>query len=110
VRIAAAVAFVVACSNATPAPTARATFSTRCVPCHGESGRGDGPLAAKAHLKLPDFTDAAWQTHATDDELRKAIVLGGPAVGKGSGMPAVPDLEGTPQLDELVTMVRGFAH
>jgi cytochrome c553 len=76
-------------SNATPPapPThpvtqaARDTFKTRCAPCHGEAGRADGPAIAKLFTKPPNFGDAAWQKGTTDEEIRKAIVEGGPAVG-----------------------------
>jgi mono/diheme cytochrome c family protein len=104
-------AVLVSCSDSQPAPTAispaaRATFKTRCAPCHGETGHGDGPFAAKLDPKPPSFADAAWQKSATDEQIRKAIVFGGPAVGKGSGMPAVHELEGKPELDELIAIIR----
>lgn len=89
-------------------PGARDIFKTRCAPCHGDTGRGDGLAVAKLPTKPPDFSDATWQRSVGDDELRKAIVFGGPAVGKGSAMPAVHDLEGKPELDELVALVRSF--
>jgi mono/diheme cytochrome c family protein len=86
----------------------RDTFKTRCAPCHGEAGRGDGPAVVKLPTKPPDFADAAWQKAVGDDELRKAILLGGAAIGKGSAMPAAHDLEGRPELDALVVLVRSF--
>jgi mono/diheme cytochrome c family protein len=37
----------------------RALWSENCEPCHGPTGRGDGPTAQAIEGPLPDFTDAA---------------------------------------------------
>lgn len=37
-----------------------AIFSQRCAPCHGEQGKGDGPMAQQASLTVPDLTDPNW--------------------------------------------------
>jgi hypothetical protein len=50
----------------------------------------------------------AWQKSLTDEQIRKAIVYGGAAVGKSPLMPALRDLEGKPELDELLAVVRSF--
>ncbi|NVB78825.1 MAG: hypothetical protein HOV81_10555 [Kofleriaceae bacterium] len=115
----ASLALLVGCSRSEPSSgtgsastqprAARETFTKRCAPCHGETGRGDGAFAAKLPTKPPDFADVGWQKGVTDDELRKAIVGGGVAVGKGSAMPAAHDLDGKPELDEIVAIVRSFA-
>ncbi len=98
-----------------PAPTAAAValtgegvFKARCVPCHGESGKGDGAASASLNPKPRDYTNAAWQASVTDADLRKTIVGGGSAVGKSAAMPANPDLEGKPELDQLIAYVRAF--
>ena len=94
---------------ATGGPSAQETFNTRCGPCHGTSGKGDGPGAAALNPKPRDYTDAAWQKSVTDDQLKKAIIMGGAAVGKSPIMPASPDLESQPAVvDGLVKIVRGF--
>jgi mono/diheme cytochrome c family protein len=89
-------------------PAAHDTFKARCAPCHGETGHGDGPAVAKLPTKPPNFADAAWQKSVTDEEISKAIVYGGPAVGKSPAMPAVRDLEAKPELDEILALVRSF--
>lgn len=83
---------------ATPPPsgdaTAKATevFSTRCTPCHGASGKGDG-VASKGLTPPPrDFSDPGWQASVTDEHLEKIIKFGGAAVGKSPAMPGNPDL------------------
>ena len=101
-------------ATAAPTPTTAATedphslFKTRCAPCHGESGKGNGPGAAALNPKPRDYTDVAWQQKVNDEEIKKTILYGGAAVGKSPAMPANPDLEGKPELDGLVKVVREF--
>jgi mono/diheme cytochrome c family protein len=71
-------------------------FNTRCAACHGSFGRGDGPGAAGLNPKPRNYADAAWQNVVTDEEIEKAIVYGGAAVGKSPQMVANPDLQARP--------------
>lgn len=99
----------VAAAPAASSPPPQEVFAQRCGPCHGTSGKGDGPGAAALTPKPRDYTDAAWQKSVTDEQLRKTILYGGAAVGKSPMMPASPDLEQKPELVEgLVKVVRGF--
>jgi mono/diheme cytochrome c family protein len=96
-----------------PASTARGearmTFKARCVVCHGDGGKGDGPGAKALNPKPRDYTDATWQASVTDDQIKATIVNGGAAVGKSPIMPASPDLQSKPEVvDELMKIVRGF--
>lgn len=91
-----------------PSGGAKEIFASRCVTCHGESGKGDGAAAVALNPKPQDYTDKAWQAKVTDEELKKVIVGGGAAVGKSPAMPPNPDLEGKPDLDALVAMIRAF--
>ncbi len=94
---------------ASPAEEARAIFNERCTPCHGVQGRGDGPSSTSLTPKPRNYHDKAWQAQAKDEGIAKAILEGGPAVGKSSIMPANPDLAGrTEVIGELVKIVRGF--
>lgn len=89
---------------ATPAPTAAANspaddakaaaeiFATRCTPCHGPQGGGDGPASAGLTPKPANFSNAEWQAKVTDDHIEKIIQYGGSAVGKSAAMPPNPDL------------------
>ena len=52
--------------------------------------------------------EARFARHYTDEDIKKTIVYGGAAVGKSPNMPANPDLEGKPELDGLVKVIRGF--
>lgn len=96
-------------TNAQPAAVdAHELFVSRCAPCHGETGHGDGPGAAALNPKPRNYTDLAWQHSVKDEDIKKTILYGGAAVGKSPNMPANPDLEGKPELDALLAIVRGF--
>ncbi|MFZ3064850.1 MAG: cytochrome c [Nitrospirota bacterium] len=48
----------------------------RCVMCHGETGKGDSPMAAAFNPKPRDFTNLQWQKVRTDGEIFWAISEG----------------------------------
>lgn len=89
--------------------TAKTLFNSKCVVCHGGTGKGDGPGAAALNPKSRAFEEAGWQTAVTDEQIQNTIVMGGPAVGKSPAMPANPDLGAKPEVvKELVKIVRAF--
>ena len=89
---------------------AQKLYAERCASCHGDKGNGDGPGAFAIKPKPRDYTDPEWQKTVTDEELAKAIVKGGAAVGKSYMMPANYDLRSKPEVTAaLVAMVRSFA-
>ena len=84
-------------------------FAQRCVVCHGATGKGDGVGAVALNPKPRNYTDKEWQKSVTDDNLKKIIVGGGPAIGKSPLMPPNPDLSAKPEVVAgLVGIVRGF--
>jgi mono/diheme cytochrome c family protein len=88
---------------------AKAQFESLCTTCHGATGHGDGPGAATLEPKPRSFADTAWQASVTDEQIKKAIVFGGAAVGKSPMMPAQPQLKSDAALlDGLVQIVRSF--
>lgn len=88
---------------------ANALYQERCSACHGATGKGDGPGAAALNPKPRNYTDKAWQSQVTDEQIKKAITMGGAAVGKSPIMPASPDLDEKPEvLEGLVKVVRKF--
>ena len=97
-----------ATTAAAGAVDAHELFQTRCSPCHGPNGKGDGPGAAALNPKPRNYTDVNWQNSVTDEHIKQTILYGGAAVGKSPNMPANPDLEGKPELDGLVKVVREF--
>lgn len=91
------------------AASAKTTFNSKCIVCHGSVGLGDGPGAAALNPKPRAFSDAAWQGSVTDPQISKAIVEGGAAVGKSPNMPPNPELADKPDVVKaLVGIVRGF--
>jgi mono/diheme cytochrome c family protein len=107
---AAAAGAVAVAAAADPAAEAKNIFSTRCVTCHGASGKGDGAAAAALNPKPRDYTDKKWQASVTDEQLAAAIVGGGVSVGKSALMPANPDLKGKDAVvGEIVKIIRSFA-
>jgi hypothetical protein len=101
-----------ACALAPPrvpvSDVTRAEYEQRCALCHGDSGDGRGPQATSLPVPIANWSDSAWQAKVTDDQLRQTILGGGAAAGKSSAMPPNPDLEGTPTLEEIVALIRGF--
>ncbi|HET9958265.1 MAG TPA: c-type cytochrome [Polyangiaceae bacterium] len=92
-----------------PAQSPQTVFNTKCTVCHGSVGAGDGPGAAALDPKPRAFADPAWQNSVTDEQIKKAILEGGAAIGKSPGMPANPDLSAKPDVvNGLVAIVRGF--
>jgi hypothetical protein len=91
-------------SNGISAET-KEVFHTRCEPCHGPSGRGDGAAAVNLLPRPRDFHDKSWQTSVTDEHLETIIRRGGLAVGKSVLMPANPDFDDT-RVRELRVYVR----
>lgn len=86
-----------------------AYYKMKCAVCHGDTGGGDGPGGSALTPKPRNFTDAAWQGSAKDEDIKKSIIEGGAAVGKSAAMPGNPDLRGKPALaDALVKHIRGM--
>lgn len=56
---------------------ARRLFHQLCTPCHGEAGRGDGPLAARLSVRPPDWPAQGWRhvAAAADVELALARIV-----------------------------------
>ena len=84
-------------------------FESRCVACHGEEGRGDGPAASNLKPGPIDFHNLKWQKSVSDAIIARAIVYGGGSVGVSAEMAPNPDLENEPAVvAALVERVRGF--
>jgi hypothetical protein len=86
-----------------PSIEANEIFSTRCTPCHGSTGGGDGPASAGLSPHPRNFHDDTWQASVTDQHIDQIIQFGGAAVGKSPAMPANPDLVGR---DAVVAALR----
>lgn len=88
---------------------AQQTWDTLCATCHGKEGKGDGPAGAALDPKARNFHDAEWQKSVTDDQIKKVIVEGGPAIGKSPLMTPNPQLKGKEDiLNGLVQIIRNM--
>ncbi len=78
------VAFVFSLSNSQPlVDEGQSIYTQNCAACHGASGRGDGPQAASAGAKVPNWSDpsrlAQFSAQDISDATNKGIAPGMPA-------------------------------
>jgi mono/diheme cytochrome c family protein len=78
----------------------RGIYKASCAPCHGESGKGDGPAAGGFTPAPRDHTDRAYMSKLTDTDLAQTIQYGGALKGKPM-MPPSPQIKG----DDLAAIV-----
>jgi mono/diheme cytochrome c family protein len=70
-------------SNADSIAAGQAIYRVHCVPCHGETGAGDGPLGLALNPRPADLRQHAIPGVHTDAQLFEWITNGFP----GSAMP-----------------------
>lgn len=80
-------------------------YQTRCVICHGESGRGDGRMSAI--IKDPPPFDLT-QSMASDDAMVDIINRGGEAVGRSPRMPPWGEELSEVERHSLVLYIKGL--
>lgn len=95
-----------AAKTVTPAMLDRgqAIYKVNCVPCHGVSGRGDGPAAGALKPPPRDHTDYAYMSTLTDKNIADVIKMGGAIKGRPL-MPSHPQIGGA-DMDALVAYIR----
>ena len=83
-------------------------FSGTCSPCHGETGKGDGPLADSLGegVKPRNLADAKLLSFRTDEELFKVVKFGGPSMGFSEAMPAQKDTFKDSEIKLIVKYLR----
>jgi protein SCO1/2 len=87
----------------------RELYATYCVACHGERGRGDGPLSASLSPRPPRHDDASHMDTLPDDYLLRLLREGGAAVGKSPLMGPWGRTFSEAQLRDLVAHLRTLA-
>jgi len=95
-------------STSVRADDAAANYKESCSGCHGDTGKGDGPKAAKLSVKVGDLTDCAKMSKVTDDVLFKVVKEGGPAANLNKAMQGFSDAYEDPEIKALVTYIRSF--
>ena len=97
--LAAALLLAPAAALAADAAAGKTTFDTNCASCHGESGKGDGPVGAVLQPPPRDFSVGDFKfdadgdgTPGTDVDLKGVIVQGAGAFGGSVLMAPWPTL------------------
>jgi copper transport protein len=83
----------------------QALFTTNCVPCHGVTGKGDGPVGLTLNPRPADLTQHAIPGIHTDAQLFEWITNGFP----GSRMPAFKSTLSDTDRWNLVNFIRTLA-
>lgn len=83
-------------------------FIGNCSPCHGETGKGDGPLMETlGEGVVPrNLSDANLLSARTDEFLFKVIKSGGVAVGFSESMPSWQETFTDAEIKQIVQYVR----
>jgi putative copper resistance protein D len=55
---------------------AKSNYEENCLMCHGENGKGDGPMAGMLKEKPPDISDSKMMGEMTDGEIYYMITKG----------------------------------
>jgi copper transport protein len=83
----------------------QALFSTNCAACHGQTGKGDGPVGMTLNPRPADLTQHAIVGIHTDAQLFEWITNGFP----GSRMPAFQSALSDTERWHLVNFIRSLA-
>lgn len=91
--------------NAESIAAGQALYSTNCAACHGQTGKGDGPVGATLNPRPADLTQHAIPGIHTDAQLFEWITNGFP----GSRMPAFQSALSDTERWQLVNFIRSLA-
>ena len=111
----AAGALVAPDASAGDAAAGKTTYQTYCVSCHGEAGKGDGPVGAALNPRPRDFSVGDFKYDAdgdgkpgSDTDLKKIVAEGAGAYG---GSPLMAPWSGAlseEDIDNVVAFVRSL--
>ncbi|WP_165250086.1 c-type cytochrome [Paludisphaera soli] len=72
----------------------RSVFLSRCVPCHGVAGKGNGPLAASlGGEQVGDLTDGKWKHGEKPEDVLRVIRVGVPGTRMAPWGPLLEDAQ-----------------
>ena len=96
------------------AAAGKTTFVTNCASCHGEGGKGDGPVGAALTPPPRDFTKGEFKFDTdkdgktgTDADLKNVIQKGGGAYGGSVLMAPWPTLTDT-DIANVIAYIRSL--
>jgi len=72
------------------APPGKGSFVRYCASCHGEDGKGDGPMASMLNPKPSDLTQLAKKNKGVFPALQVADVIDGRKTVQGHGSSDMP--------------------
>ncbi|MDE2310341.1 MAG: cytochrome c [Betaproteobacteria bacterium] len=83
-------------------------FIGSCAPCHGETGKGDGPLADTLGegVKPRNLSDAKLLSTRTDEFLFRVIKSGGAAAGFADAMPSWNETFTDAEIKQIIQHIR----
>lgn len=83
-------------------------YIANCTPCHGDTGKGDGPLAETLGegVKPRNLSDAKLLTTRTDEFLFKVVKSGGAAAGFSDAMPSWKETFTDAEIKQIIQYVR----
>lgn len=90
----------------TATPDGKALYAKWCAACHGETGRGDGPNAARLPVKPAAHASRDAMAARPDDSLFDTIASGGAVMNRSPRMPAFGGSLTTPEIRALVRHIR----
>jgi mono/diheme cytochrome c family protein len=79
-------------------------YETRCAPCHGVGGGGDGPAAAAIEPKPRNFRDPGFWKGRTREQLRLVIEQGKP----GTLMAPFEGALSPAEIDDVIAYLQSF--
>jgi len=82
----------------------QAVYQTRCAPCHGVEGGGDGPAAAAIEPRPRNFRDPAFWKGRTREQLRLVVEQGKP----GTLMAPFEGALSPAEIDDVVAYLQSF--
>ncbi|MBI3584323.1 MAG: cytochrome c [Nitrospinae bacterium] len=79
-----------------------------CSPCHGDTGKGDGPLAETLEqgVEPRDHTSAEYFSQKTDEDIFNVIKFGGAKAGFSEAMPPFDGQLSDDEMHGLVKYIR----
>ncbi|HEX6315035.1 MAG TPA: c-type cytochrome, partial [Gemmatimonadaceae bacterium] len=93
-------------SNTPGAPDGAALYAKWCAACHGATGKGDGPNAARLPVKPAEHASREAMSARPDDSLYDTIAAGGLVMNRSPRMPAFGATLTAAEIRALVRHIR----